>query len=141
MAKSKFSIKKVHFNPKKKKPNKNHKQHYWKKENKKIDKSKYLEIKGNRSELKGYIGHSVIVEGFLTNTYGYGGLKRLVNSIVLPFKHNDKQLYINHAWIKTSKVSNVSHGYKKFKVKIVEYIDKYSTDNKKKYGIQLIEII
>jgi hypothetical protein len=139
MPKSKFNTKKVHFNPKKKKPNKNHRQHYWKKENKKIDKSKFIEIKGKRSELKGYLGHNVIVEGFLTNTYGYGGLKRLVNSIVLPIKKDDKNLYINHVWIKSSKVSNIQHGYKRFKAKIIEYLDKYT--NETKYGLKFIEIV
>ena len=139
MAKSKFSTKKVHFNPKKKKPNTNHRQRYWKKENKKIDKSNLIDIKSPRKELKPFEGQTFIVQGFLTNTYGYSKTKRLVHNIVLPIEKDGKKFHITHNWVKASKTQNVPHGYRKFKVRIVQYFDKAT--NKDKYGLKIIEVL
>jgi len=138
MAKSKFSTKKVHFNPKKKKPNTNHRQRYWKKENKKIDKSHLIQIKSPRKELEEYLGNQYIVQGFLTNTYGYD-TKRLVHSIILPIKKDDKNLYINHAWVSKEETEKVSHGYHKFNIKIIRYKDQKTGDYK--YGIEILSLV
>jgi hypothetical protein len=138
MPKSKFSTKKVHLNPKKKKPNKNHKQKYWKKENKKINKENLIEIYSPREELKDYVGEEYDVQGFLTNTYKYN-TRRLVNSIILPIIKDNKKLYIKHAWINKDKVQNISHGYKKFRIKIKKYKDQIT--NKEKYGIEFIKLL
>jgi len=139
MARGKFNLKNAHFNPKKKKPNKNHKQKYFKKENKPIKKDNLLEIVDNREELKDYVNQEFIAYGFITNTYGYEGTKRLINSIILPIKKNNKKLYIKHAWTKTEKTKNIPHGYHHFKVKIKQYKDLYN--NKSKYGIVFISLV
>jgi hypothetical protein len=136
----KYSTKKVHLNPKKKKTNKNHKQKYFKKENKKIDKSTLYEVKGSREELKDYVGETFEVKAFLTNTYKYSETKRLLNSVILPIKKDNKNLYINHLWVRSEKVKNVKHGFKTFIVQITEYNNLYSEDGSKKYGVKVKEI-
>jgi hypothetical protein len=135
----KYSTKKIHFNPKKKRKNKNHKQHYWKRENKKIDKSKFIEVKGNREELKPFLNKKFKSQGFLTNSYRYDETKRLINSLILPIKIDNKNIYINHVWVNAEKVKNVQHGFKKFIVEIIQYKDLYN--NKPKYGIEVLEVI
>jgi len=135
----KYSTKKIHFNPKKKNPNKNHKQTYWKTENKKVDKSQFFEVKGNRTELKDYVDQEFIVKCFLTNSHKYNEGKRLINSLVLPIKIDDKNLYVNHLWVNTNNVKDINHGFKIIKVKITKYKDLYN--NKKKYGVKFLEFI
>ena len=135
----KYSTKKVHLNPKKKKPNKNHKQKYWKKENKSIDKSNLYEVKDNRTELKDYVGRVFKVKAFLTNTFKYNEQKRLLNSVILPIEIDGKKVYVNHLWIRSEKVSSIKHGFRTFKVKIIEYDNLYEGD--KKYGVQVKEIV
>ena len=132
----KYSTKGLHVNPKRKKPNKNHKQRYFKPENKKIDKSNFYEVTGNREELEPYKGEIFEAKVFVTNTFKYSGEKRLVNSLILPIKYKGKNLYVNHLWMKTEKIGHLSHGYQKIKVKIIEYPDLYN--NKKKYGVQYV---
>ncbi len=135
----KYSTKGLHINPKKKKTNKNHKQSYFKKENKKVDKSNLFEIKGNREELAPFVGEEVVVDCFLTNSFKYSNTKRLVSSVKLPFKKENKNLYINHVWTKSEKTKNTLHGFKKVKVKIIEYLNQY--DRTKKYGVSILEVL
>jgi hypothetical protein len=136
----KYSTKKVHLNPKKKKPNKNHKQKYHKKENKPIDKTNLYEIKGSRDELKEYVGEEFEVKGFLTNTFKYN-TKRLLNSLILPIKVEDKYMYVNHLWVNSEKVKDIKHGFKTFIVKITEYDNLYSDNpDDKKYGVRIKRI-
>ncbi len=135
----KFNLGKVNINPKKKKPNKNHKQKYFKPENKKVDKSKFYEIKGNREELKDFVNQEFVVRCFLTNSYKYSEDKRLLNSLILPIKKENKNLYVNHLWVKTERVKNISHGFKTIKVKIIEYDNHY--EGSKKYGVKFLELI
>ena len=133
----KYSTKGLHVNPKKKKTNKNHKQRYFKKENKKIDKSNFYEITGTRDELKNYLNQEFEVQAFITNTYKYSGEKRLLSSVVLPIEKDGKKLYVNHLWVKSERTKNISHGFKKLKVKVVKYKDYYN--NSFKYGVRVIE--
>lgn len=101
-----------------------------KRENKKVDKSNFIEVVGNRLELAEYLGQTFTVEGFITNTNGYLGGKRLVNEVYL------KGLYIKHIWMKSENIGNLEHGYQKIKVKVTKYTD-YSTKDTK-YGLKYI---
>jgi hypothetical protein len=137
----KYSTKGLSLNPKKKKKKttKTHRQRYWKKENKPIDKTNLYEVKDNREELEPYVGDKFIVKGFLTNTYKYSETKRLVNSVILPITKDGKNLYINHGWIRSEKTLNISHGFKTFEVEIVKYKDLYN--GKKKFGIKFLGLV
>ena len=138
----KFNIKKAEKSLKnktgKKKPNKNHKQKYFKAENKKIDKSGLYEIEGNREELAEYVGQIFKVKCFITNTYKYSEGKRLFNSVILPIKKDGKRLYVKHLWTKSENTKHLNHGYKWIEVQIIEYPDLYN--NKKKYGIKFLKL-
>ena len=138
MKMGKYSTKGLHINPKKKKVNKSHKQRYWKKENKSIDKTNLYEVQGNRDELAPYVGEVFEVKAFLTNSYKYSETKRLLNSVILPVKKDGKNLYVNHLWVRSSKTQNVKHGYKKLVVKVIEYKDLYQ--DKPKYGVKIVEV-
>jgi len=133
----KYSTKGLHLNPKKRK-NKNHHQTYFKKENKKIDKTKLYEVENNRIELKKYLNKTVKAQAFVTNTYGYEGSKRLLNSIILPYNKEgtDKKLYIKHAWALAETVKDIPHGYTNVIVHVIKY--KNLIDNTDKYGIEII---
>jgi hypothetical protein len=134
----KYSSKGLSLNPKRKKKTtkSSHKQRYWKKENKPIDKSKLYEVKGNREELQPYVGEVFIVKGFLTNSYKYSETKRLVNSVILPITKDGKNLYINHGWIRSEKTKDIRHGFKTFRVQVVKYKNLY--EGKNKYGIKFL---
>ena len=101
-----------------------------KRENKQADKTGYIEVTGNRTELQKYLGQEFDVEAFVTNTYGYLGGKRLITEIKV------KEFYINHAWFKTENVGNLKHGYQKLPIKITSYKDHIKNDIK--YGLQYI---
>lgn len=101
-----------------------------KKENQKIDKSKYIEVIGSRCELSKYLDQEFDVDVFITNTLGYLGEKRLVTEIRI------KEYFINHAWFKTSRIGKLAHGYQKIPVKVIEYKDQIS--NETKYGLKYI---
>jgi hypothetical protein len=137
----KYSTKNVKLNPKKKKKNSKstHRQKYWKKENKPINKSKLYEVKDNREELAPYVGEVFEAKGFLTNTYKYSETKRLLNSVILPIYKDGKNIYVNHLWVRSEKTKGVSHGFRKLKVKIIEYDNLYN--NSKKYGVKIIEVL
>ena len=132
----KYSTKGLHFNPKKKKPNKNHKQKYHKPENKPIDRSKFIEICGNRTELKDYVGEVYEVKCFITNTYKYSEGKRLINSVILPIEKDGKKLYVKHLWTNSEKTGHLDHGFQKIKVEIIEYDNLY--EGSKKYGVKYV---
>ena len=101
-----------------------------KRENKKVDKSNFIEVVGNRLELAEYLGQTFTVEGFITNTNGYLGGKRLVNEVYL------KGLYIKHIWMKSENIGNLEHGYQKIKVKVTKYT--YYSTKDTKYGLKYI---
>ena len=109
---------------------KEHKQKYWKRENKKIDKSNLIEVQGDRKELAEYKDQELIVEGFVTNTIGFDGTKRLVDSVKIG------KYYIKHVWMKMENIGKLKHGYQKLKVKVVEYKNRYTGDSK--YGLMYI---
>jgi len=109
-----------------------HKQKYFKRENKKIDKSNLIEITGNREELKEFKDKELTVEGFVTNTIGYSGTKRLVDSVKFG------KYYIKHVWLKMENIGKLEHGYQKLKVKVTEYIDPYT--NKEKYSLKYVGV-
>jgi hypothetical protein len=106
------------------------KQRYFKRENKKIDKTNLIEVTGNREELKNLKDKELTVEAFVTNTIGYGGTKRLVDSVKIG------KYYIKHVWLKMENIGKLTHGYQKLKVKVTEYINPYT--NEPKYSLQYI---
>jgi len=135
----KYSTKKIHFNPKKKKPNKNHKQKYFKKENKPIDKTNFYVVNNKREELAPYVGDEFEVYGFVTNSTKYNNQKRLLTSVIFPIFKDGKKLYVSHIWVRTEKTDHVPHGFKTLKVKVIEYPDLYNGG--KKYGVKFIKVV
>ena len=116
-----------------KRKNKNHKQKYWKKENKKVDKTNLIEIRGSRSELKEFLGKEIWVEGFITNTYGWDDTRRLLNSVRIlgtPY-------YITHVWVRRENLAKARHGFAKLKAKIISYKDHITGADK--YGIKITD--
>lgn len=99
-----------------------------KRENRKINKDNLVEVTGNRDELAVFLGQELTVEGFVTNTYGYLGDKRLVTEIKI------ENFFIKHAWLKSNNIGNLGHGYQKLKVEVIEYQD--FTTQEIKYGLR-----
>lgn len=105
-------------------------QKYYKKENKKINKTNLTEIVGTRIELVPYLGSVIEVECFVTNTLGYRGEKRLVTEVKIP----NTNYFIKHVWFKYENIGKLNHGYQKIKVKVSEYKDHIT--NEQKYGLK-----
>lgn len=101
-----------------------------KRENRKINKENLTEVTGNRIELSKYLGEKLKVHCFVTNTNGFLGDKRLINEVYV------KDLYINHLWLKTENIGNLSHGYQDLEVKVIHYTDKIT--NEDKYGLKYL---
>ncbi len=100
-----------------------------KKENRKLARN-LPEVTGDRTELKPYLGEELNVSCFVTNTTKYQGQKRLVTEIKI---HG---MFIKHAWMKTSNIGKLEHGYQKLKVKVVKYVDQVT--HGAKYGLKYI---
>jgi len=112
------------------KSRKPHKQKYFKKENKKINKNKLKEIVGTRVELAPFVEQTLEVECFVTNTIGYQGEKRLVTEVKIP----GTDYFIKHVWFKYENIGKLKHGYQKLKVKVTKYKD--YINNQEKYGLK-----
>ena len=115
--------------------NKSHKQNYWKKENKKINKKNLVEITGQRLELEPFKGKVLDCYVFVTNTTAYNGNKRLVTEVRIP----ETNYYINHLWVQEFNLplDQVAHGYQDLKLKVIEYSNINTGDAK--YGVQIAE--
>jgi len=114
---------------------KSHKQNYWKKENKKINKKNLIEITGQRLELEPYKGKVLDCYVFVTNTTAYNGNKRLVTEVRIP----DTNYYIKHLWVQEFNLplDQVQHGYQDLKLKVIEYSNIETGDAK--YGVKIAE--
>ena len=113
--------------------NKPHKQKYFKRENKKVNKENLIEITGTREQLALFEGKVVEVEAYITNTYGYTKSKRLLNEVRIL----GSNFYIKHAWVKAENLAKAEHGYKKLKVEVIPYTDKVT--NETKYGVKIVD--
>lgn len=108
------------------------KQKYYKKENKKINKTDLIEITGARTELQPYLKSELNCSCFVTNTIGYQGEKRLVTEVKIP----GTKFFIKHVWFKYENIGKLKHGYQKLRVKVTEYKDHITQETK--YGLQYI---
>jgi len=110
-----------------------HKQKYFKRENKQVNKQNLQEITGERTELEPYLGQTINCEVFVTNSTGYLGDKRLLTEIRIP-KTN---YYIKHLWVKeyNMPLNQVQHGYKKVDLKVIKYQDQITGHTK--YGVKI----
>ena len=103
-----------------------------KRENKKVNKTNLIEITGNRTELKKYLGETFKCEAFITNTSGYQGNKRLVTEVKIP----GTVWFVKHIWLKRQKIGALPHGYTTLELKVVEYKDQVT--HEKKYGFRYV---
>ena len=103
-----------------------------KRENKKVKKDNLIEITGNRTELEELLNKELKVEGFVTNTIGFVGGKRLVTEVRIP----GTNYFIKHLWFQTERIGKLKHGYQNLEVKVVKYKDYVSGENK--YGLKYI---
>ena len=112
-----------------------HKQKYFKRENKKVNKDHLQEITGNRNELEPLLGETLECEVFVTNSLGYLGDKRLLTEIRIP----ESNWFIKHLWVKEYNLplDKVQHGYRKVKLKVISYKDQKSDDVK--YGVKIAD--
>ena len=110
-------------------------QKYFKKENKKVDKTDLIEITGDRTELEPFVGQVLDCDVFLTNSTGYLGDKRLITEVRIP----KTPYFIRHLWVKSINcpVETVPHGYQKIKLKVITYNDQ--TNGHTKYGVKIAD--
>lgn len=101
-----------------------------KRENKKVNKELLVEVTGARVELKEYVGEQFKVEGFVTNTLGYRGGKRLVSEIYL------NNLYLKHCWFSAADIDRLEHGYQLLEVEVIKYQDFITKEFK--YGLKYV---
>jgi len=110
-----------------------HKQKYFKRENKQVNKKNLTEIVGTRKELEPYLGQTINCEVFVTNSTGYLGEKRLLTEIRIP----KTTFYIKHLWVKEYNlpIDQVQHGYRKVELKVIKYREQITGDTK--YGVKI----
>ncbi len=101
-----------------------------KRENRKVIKINLTEVTGVRNELKEYVGQKFKVKGFVTNTLGYRGGKRLISEVYLD------NLYLKHCWMDVNDVGKLNHGYQILEVEVIQYQDFISKEYK--YSLKYI---